>query len=32
MDKDPVKSPAFIEMLYNYRMKMVEDELEHANH
>lgn len=32
MDKDPVKSPAFIEMLYHYRMKMVEDELENANH
>ena len=28
MDKDPVKSPSFIEMLYTYRMKMVEDELE----
>ena len=32
MDKDPVKSPAFIEMLYNYRMKMVEEELEHEHH
>jgi sugar fermentation stimulation protein A len=27
MDEDPVKSPAFIEMLYNYRIKMVEDKL-----
>jgi sugar fermentation stimulation protein A len=27
MNEDPVKSPAFIEMLYNYRIKTVEDEL-----
>jgi sugar fermentation stimulation protein A len=32
MDKDPLKSPAFIEMLYNYRIKSLEEELEHANH
>jgi sugar fermentation stimulation protein A len=30
MDEDPVKSPRFIEMLYTYRMKMVEDELENS--
>lgn len=32
MDKDPVKSSRFIEMLYTYRIKTVEDELEHADH
>jgi sugar fermentation stimulation protein A len=28
MEKDPVKSSDFIEMLYNYRIKSVEEELE----
>jgi sugar fermentation stimulation protein A len=32
MDEDPVRSSSFIELLYTYRMKSVEDELEHANH
>ena len=32
MGEDPVKSPRFIEMLYNYRIKSVEEELERANH
>jgi sugar fermentation stimulation protein A len=32
MDKDPVKSPYFIEMLYNYRIKSIEDDLEDANY
>jgi sugar fermentation stimulation protein A len=27
MDKDPIKSPRFIELLYNYRIKTVEDGL-----
>jgi sugar fermentation stimulation protein A len=31
MDEDPVKSPRFIEMLYNYRIKSLEEELEDAN-
>jgi sugar fermentation stimulation protein A len=31
MDEDPVKSPRFIEMLYNYRIKSVEEEFEDAN-
>ena len=32
MEKDPTKSPYFIEMLYNYRIKSVEKELENADH
>jgi sugar fermentation stimulation protein A len=32
MDKDPIKSPYFIEMLYNYRIKSIEEELEDANY
>jgi sugar fermentation stimulation protein A len=32
MDEDPVKSPRFIEMLYNYRIKSLEEELKYGNH
>jgi sugar fermentation stimulation protein A len=31
MDENPVKSTRFIEMLYNYRIKSVEEELKDAN-
>ncbi len=32
MKTNPISSPYFIEMLYNYRMKSIEEELEHGDY